>query len=82
MYGHFTTPKSKKPRPVDLSRQLRATLLALRDERLMKGFLFGKNSASDELVFPAAGGGELDPDHLYDRYFLPVVEKAAAHPVP
>ena len=76
VYGQFTTPKSKKPRRVDLSRQLRATLLALRDERLIKAFLADKNSVSDELVFPAPDGGVLDPDHLYDRYFLPVVEKA------
>ena len=76
VYGHFTTPKSRKPRRVDLSRQLRATLLVLRDEHLMKAFLFGKNSISEELLFPAPGGGVLDPDHLYDRYFLPVVGKA------
>jgi len=76
VYGQFTTPKSKKPRRVDLSRQMRATLLALRDERLLEVFLAGKNSVSDELVFPAPEGGVLDPDHLYDRYFLPVLEKA------
>jgi len=76
VYGQFTTPKSNKPRRVDLSRQLRATLLALRDEKLMKAFLAGKNSVSDELVFPAPEGGVLDPDNLYDRYFLPVLEKA------
>jgi len=75
VYGQFTTPKSKKPRRVDLSRQLRATLLALRDERLMEAFLAGKNSVSDELVFPAPEGGVLDPDHLYSRYFLPVLER-------
>jgi len=76
VYGQFTTPKSKKPRQVDMSRQLGATLLALRNERLIKAFLAGKKSVSDELVFPAPNGGVLDPDHLYDRYFLPVVEKA------
>ena len=76
VYRQFTTPKSNKPRRVDMSRQLGATLLALRNERLIKAFLAGKNSVSDELVFPAPNGGVLDPDHLYDRYFLPVVEKA------
>jgi integrase len=76
VYGQFTTPKSKKPRRVDLSRQLRATLIAIRDERLVDAFLAGKNSVSDELVFPAPDGGVLDPDHLYDRYFLPVLERA------
>ena len=76
VYGQFTTPKSKKSRRVDLSRQLRATLLTFRDERLMNAFLAGRNSVSDELVFPAPDGGVLDPDHLYDRYFLPVLERA------
>jgi integrase len=76
VYGQFTTPKSKKPRRVDLSRQLRTTLLALRDERLMKAFLDGKSSVGEDLVFPAPEGGVLDPDRLYTRYFLPVLEKA------
>jgi len=76
VYGQFTTPKSKKPRRVDLSRQLRTTLLALRDERLMNAFVDGKNSVAEELAFPAPDGGVLDPDHLYARYFLPILERA------
>ena len=61
---------------VDLSRQLRATLLSLRDERLMNAFLNGKNSVSDELVFRAPDGGVLDPDDLYDCYFFARARRA------
>ena len=53
--GEFTTPKSKKSRRVDLSRQLRVVLLQQRDERLLAAFLGGKNSISDDLVFPSPG---------------------------
>jgi integrase len=48
----FTTPKSKKPRRVDLSRQLRSVLLESRDNRMLKAFAAGKSSILDELVFP------------------------------
>ena len=51
----FTTPKSKKSRRVDLSRQLRAVLLELRDKRLLKAFAAGKTSILDDLVFPSSG---------------------------
>jgi hypothetical protein len=48
VYGEFTRPKSKKARRVDLSRQLRAVLLELRDQCLVKAFLCGKTSVSDD----------------------------------
>ena len=38
----FTSPKSKKSRRVDLSKQLRASLLAVRDTRLLESMLKGK----------------------------------------
>ena len=76
VYGEFTTPKSKKARRVDLSKQLRAALLELRDERLVQAFAAGRASIMDELVFPSPEGSVLDPDNLYDRYFLPVLERA------
>lgn len=50
------TPKSKKSRRVDMSRQLRRTLLELRDERLVTAFAEGKSYISDELVFPFEAG--------------------------
>lgn len=76
VYGEFTTTKAKKFRRVDLSKQLRAQLLRLYNERLVVAKANGKVSISDELAFPAPGGGVLDPDNLYDRYFLPVLRKA------
>jgi len=71
-----TTTKSKKSRRVDLSRELRRTLIGLRDKRLLDAFLKGKNDISDELVFLSPDGGILDPDNLYHRYFRPVLSKA------
>ena len=37
-HGRFTTPKSKEARRVDLSKQLRETLLELRDGRLSEAY--------------------------------------------
>ena len=71
-----TTTKSKKSRRVDMSRELRRTLIALRDKRLLESFLKGKNDISDELVFLSPDGAILDPDNLYHRYFQPVLTKA------
>ena len=72
----FTTPKSKKSRRVDLSKQLRGVLLDLRDRRMLKAFTAGKSSIADELVFPSPEGSVLDPDNLVKRYFLPAIEHA------
>jgi integrase len=71
-----TTTKSKKSRRVDLSRELRKSLLDLRDKRLMEAFLKGKENIADDLVFPSPDGAILDPDNLYHRYFQPVLTKA------
>ncbi len=76
VYGSFTSPKSKKSRRVDLSRQLRRVLLELRDKRLLGAFLSGRSSLSDELVFPSETGTVLQPENLYHRYFLPCLESA------
>ena len=74
--GKFTTPKSKRPRRVDLSRQLRQVLTELRDQRLLEAFTQGKTSIVDGLVFPSRQGNILDPDNLVHYYFLPCVERA------
>jgi integrase len=71
-----TTTKSKKTRRVDLSRELRKSLLDLRDKRLLEAFLKGKENIADDLVFPSPDGTILDPDNLYHRYFQPVLTKA------
>lgn len=75
--GRFTTPKSRKSRRVDLSRELRRVLLALRDKRLLETFLSGKGGIADDLVFPSKAGTVLDPANLIHYHFLPAIEKAA-----
>ena len=71
-----TSTKSRKPRRVDMSRDLRRALMDIRDHRLLDAYLKGKTDVSDELVFLGPDGGILDPDNLYHRYFLPVLAKA------
>jgi hypothetical protein len=75
-YGKFTTPKSKKSRRVDLSRELRRALLELRDKRLLEAFMQGKTSIADELVFPSKAGTVFDPSNLFYYHFLPCLEHA------
>jgi integrase len=74
--GKFTSPKSKKSRRVDLSRQLRRVLLELHDERLAKAASEGRSSIGDDLVFPSGAGTVLDPDNMVHHYFLPLLQKA------
>jgi integrase len=74
--GRFTTPKSNKSRRVDLSRQLRTTLLELRDMRLVTAFLQGKTNIADDLIFPSKAGTVLDASNLIHYYFRPCIEKA------
>jgi len=76
VHRDFTTTKSRKPRRVDMSKQLRRLLLAHRDRALLAAFQNGQSSIVDDLVFPAPEGGVLDPDNLYKRYFLSVIERA------
>ena len=71
-----TTTKSRKSRRVDMSRELRRALMEIRDKRLAEVKKTGKSEVTEELVFRGPDGGILDPDNLYHRYFLPVLEKA------
>ena len=74
--GQFTSPKGNRNRRVDLSKQLRRELLALRDTRLFAAFQAGRTSIADNLVFPSKTGAVLNPENLVSRQFLPCVEKA------
>jgi integrase len=60
VYGRFTTPKGHKSRRVDMPSELRATLLELRDARLLKAFAAGESSITKAFVFSCATGGVLD----------------------
>jgi integrase len=62
-------PKSKKSRRVDMSRQLRRTLLELRDQRLVTAFTEGKCDMSDELVFPSEAGTPIEMNNFIPRVF-------------
>jgi len=72
----FLTPKSKKPRRVDLGRELRQVLLELRDQRLLGAFSRGQTNIGDELVFPSEVGTVLNMSNVVLRYFLPALERA------
>lgn len=76
VHREHTDTKSKKARRVDMSKDLRKALIELRDNRLLTAYLAGKDSISDDLVFPSPDGAILDPDNLYHRYFQPVLTKA------
>jgi len=74
--GKFTSPKSKKTRRIDLSRQLRSTLLEARAASMLNAYLKGQANLSDDLVFPSEAGSVLDHSNVYSRYFLPAIERA------
>ncbi len=72
----FLTPKSKKPRRVDLSRELRNVLLELRDQRMFVAFGRGQDSVADELVFPSEKGTVLNLSNIVRRHFVPALGRA------
>ena len=76
VYGRFTSPKSHRSRRVDLSGELRRTLLELQDERLLKAFSSGKSAITQDFVFPSKTGGVLDPDNMTRDRFLPLLQAA------
>jgi integrase len=73
--GKVVTPKSGKARRVDMSRQLAATLKALRVERKAETLKRGWGQVP-EMVFCSETGGHLDGDHLRRRVFHKLLEKA------
>ncbi len=81
VYGRFTTPKNHRSRRVDMSLELRRTLLELRDARLLEAFAAGKSSIAEEFVFPSKSGGVVDPDHMIRDRFLPTLQTAGIRAV-
>ena len=69
-----TTTKSKKCRRVDMSRELRQVLIALRDERMLTKGSSSVDEIAKEQVFSSPDGSILDPDNLYHRYFVPILK--------
>ena len=74
--GRMLTPKNKKSRRIDMSRQLRRVLLELRDQRLVKAFAEGKAEISDELVFPSEAGTPIEMNNFCQRIFKPLLASA------
>ena len=72
----MVTPKSKKSRRVDMSRDLRSALLALRSERMAQAQADGKTDISDDLVFPAGAGTPIEMNNFTERVFKPLLARA------
>ena len=70
------SPKNKKPRRVDMSRELRKALLELRDQRLIDAFLKGKGNITDDPVCSSEAGTPLEINNFVVRVFEPLLEKA------
>ncbi len=72
------TPKSRKPRRVDMSRDLRRVLLELRNNPPVKA---GNASVDSGLVFPSQAGTPIEMNNFYARVFKPLVKKAGLRPI-
>jgi integrase len=70
------TPKSKRSRRVDMSRELRRVLMQLRDDRLVNAFAEGKSGILDELVFPSETGTPIEMNNFSERVFKPLLTRA------
>jgi integrase len=68
------TPKSHKSRRVDMSRDLRQTLLTLRQAAAEK--LHGSASLDNDLVFPSEAGTPIEMNNFYARVFQPLLKQA------
>jgi len=76
VYGRFTSPKNHRSRRVDLSAELRRTLLELQDDRLLKAYSAGKSTIAQDFIFPSKTGGVLHPDNMIRDRFLPLLQSA------
>jgi integrase len=81
VYGQRTGPKSRRHRRVDMSIELRRTLIELCDAKLLTAFSQGKSSIAEEFVFPSKTGGYLDADNMIRDRFLPTPERVGIRSV-
>ena len=72
----MVTPKSKKSRRVDMSRELRRVLLDLCDERLIDASGEDKPDISNKLVFPSETGTPIEMNNFCQRVFKPLLVRA------
>lgn len=74
--GHFGTSKTHECDVVDMTKQLRAVLMAHKENALLRAFQLGETSVADKLVFPSEAGTPICPDNIGPRYMEPALEKA------
>lgn len=79
--GSITSPKSQKPRRIDLSRDLRRVLMELQDQRILEAVEKGKFDEEGQpiiskLVFPSRTGGYLNGRNVYHRDFIRCLQAA------
>jgi integrase len=70
------TPKSKKPRRVDMSRELRRVSSNFGTKRLVKAFGEGKSDIAEELVFPSEAGTPMEMNNFSERVLKPLLAQA------
>jgi hypothetical protein len=70
------TPKSHKPRRVDMSRALRRVLLELRKERLAQALEAGRSDIFEDLVLLSDVGTTIEMNNFCQRVFAPLLAKA------
>ena len=70
------TPKNRKTRRVDMSRELRRVLLQLREDRLAMADGKSGINLSDSLVFPSEAGTPIEMNNFCERVFKPLLTQA------
>ncbi len=59
-----------------MTKQLRAVLMAYKENALLRAFQLGKMSVVDELVFPSEARTPICPDNIGPRYMEPALGQA------
>jgi integrase len=72
----LVTTKSRTPRRIDMSRELRRELLKLRDQSLLRAFAQGRSDISADLVFCSEAGTVLEMNNVAERIFTPLLARA------
>jgi len=70
------TPKNRKVRRVDMSRQLRGVLVELRDESLLAAFAHDRSDISSDLVFSSGKSTPIEINNFYQRVYAPLLAAA------
>lgn len=74
--GNFSTPKGGKERRVDMSQELRRTLINFSEIRLQEARKKGIASIRGDIVFPGDKGKSVNDRKLLRSYFVPALQQA------